>query len=118
MKVDNTSKEFIQKLADEIIDIPYENKSKFAIAMLRQGLIRSPWIFRIMIKLLGEEKFYELLDIVYVHKRELLELFYDDFLNHLLNGKDTYDSTSVGGYSLTELEVIVDTIKVFGWKDV
>lgn len=117
MKVDNTSKQFIQYIAAEIRDMPDGTKPKFAVAMLRQGLTTTPWLLRLMRKLYGEENFYERLEAVYTYKRELLDHYYKNFFGHLLNGKDTYDKTSAGGYSQKELELIVSTMTRFGWVD-
>lgn len=116
MKVDNTSKAYLHYLAAAIESMPDESRPNFACFVLRTGLMKLPKLLRIIKWFLGEEKFYQRLEVVYAAKRDVLDHFYKGFLEWMVDGRDTHDPKSAGGFSQDELELMVEWMKAMGWE--
>jgi hypothetical protein len=116
MIIDNTDKNFLMFLINELNNIPQNIKGDFLIDITKVELMKLPIMLRFFRWIFGSTKFYIVLKQTFVQKPNILDTMFNEFTNHMLNGKDRYDKKSAGGFNKEELEDIVELMKKYQWK--
>jgi hypothetical protein len=120
MEIKANSEEDLKLLAKAFLTTPRETYWVLMAKVHQLGLMRFRGFNKILLELLkkirGEEYifyFFNLLDKVYPKGVE--EALYET-ARHIVNGKDTEDEDSVGGWSQREIDLLLSTINFSSLK--
>lgn len=117
MKVDYTDKVSLKNLASVLGRLSSPAKAKIVDDCMEQRLMRAPFSLRvikwILIKFYGKKRYKESWAKISVTNKSA-SLVIDDFwyqtLDHMVNGKDYLDSKSAGGFCKKELDNFISVI--------
>lgn len=119
-KIDATSTEDVRLLATCIMTVPQEDKWKVIGKIVELGLMKfrgitfAIWLLR---KWKGPAGIYQFFKIVSEKHPKTLDIWVEDTIRHIVNGKDTIDPASVGGWSQKEIDLLLDNVTFSLLKD-
>jgi hypothetical protein len=112
-KIDASSKEDVKLLATCFYTIPIEDKWKIVAKtydlklMKFRGLGFPLWLAN---KIKGKTGVYQFFKILSEKAPDYIDNCIEDTIRHIVNGKDTTDPASVGGWSQKEIDLLLDNV--------
>lgn len=117
---DATSLSSVSGLSNKLLRAKYLTKGAaagVAAALVVNDLMRGPWWFQILARLIKIRGNYEFrMKFFYAQVPDLAHSLIDDAALHMRSGKGTEDKNSVGGFSQREINLIEDILVVNGVK--
>src|SRR6185437_11051176 len=106
-KIDASSKDDVRLLAGCFLTIQKEDKWKVAGKVYDLGLMRMrrlDWFLKLIKKWKGPAAIFQFFKILSEKFPKELDNYLEDTIRHIVNGKDTTDPASVGGWSQKEID--------------
>lgn len=118
--IDATSKEDIYLLAKCFLTIPQEDRWKVVARVNDLGLMRfrgAQFFVNLLKKWKGSVGVFQFFKIVSEKSPKAIDTWWEDTIRHIVNGKDTYDPASYGGWSQNEINLLLDSVSFTLLKD-
>lgn len=112
-KIDASSKDDVRLLAGCFLTIQNEDKWKVAGKVYDLGLMRMRglnWFLKLIKKWKGPAAIFQFFKILSEKFPKELDNYLEDTIRHIVNGKDTTDPASVGGWSQKEIDLLLDNV--------
>lgn len=112
-KIDASSPERVRLLAACFLTIPQEDKWKVVGKVHDLGLMNFRglvWILKLIKTWKGAAGVFQFFKIVSEKSPKTIDNWLEDIVRHIVNGKDTTDPTSVGGWSQKEIDDLLDNV--------
>lgn len=111
MNVDYTKKSDLKALAEQVNKLTYTAKIQILSRCAVKRLMSPPFLFRCVTFFLSVERTILMYIILFTRQPELINVSWDELVNHMVNGKDLSDKKSAGGWNADELAIFLDLVK-------
>lgn len=111
--IDASSKDDVKLLASCFLTIPQEDKWKILAKLYDLNLMAFRgirWALWLSKKIRGEAGPYMFFNILSEKSPKAIDNWIEDTIRHIVNGKDTTDSSIVGGWSQNEIDLLLDNV--------
>lgn len=119
-KIDATSREDLKLLATCFLTVPQEDKWKIVGKVYDLGLMKfkgTVFALRLIKKWKGSPGIFQFFKILSEISPKSIDNCIEDTVRHIVNGKDTYDPSSAGGWSQKEIDLLLDNVTFSLLKD-
>lgn len=107
------SRKDVQDLAFTVESVPDKRMAGVAAAIIEHDLMLGPWLFRLALAVMRwRGNPVGRLTAFYMRSSESARALLYDTARHIRDGKDTEDTTSVGGFSQREINTLVRILGV------
>ena len=117
---DHRSKDDLLALRNDIQELSNQQKALATILVFRADLFRMPWSLKAALKVSALRFGQEGADIQFIHnlmaRPKTLDKTWGMIIDHMANGKDTYDRTSAGGWCKKELDTFLKILEGVSWE--
>lgn len=115
------SKTDLIDLRNQVGHLSLEQKALVCVSCLRTGIMGGNWSLRMGMKLAkvrhGENEGLILYAKVMARRApEVIEQLWDQTLRHMVDGKDSFDRMSAGGWNKQELDTFLKILEIVGWQ--
>lgn len=111
--IDATNKDDVRLLATCFMTAPQSDRWKLVAKVHELGLMKFK-NFNCIISLIrwwkGEAGVYTFFKIISDKFPETIDFWIEDTIRHIVNGTDTYDSASVGGWCQDEIDLLLSEV--------
>lgn len=118
---DYTNKNSLIKLAKEINPFYIDEKARYLAKLHFADLMiaEMPWYGKVLLNRAYKKHGYDvavdrLFSLLMISSKDHIETFYNEFLHHLVHGKDQSDSKSAGGFNQVEIFMIESIFGLIG----
>lgn len=119
--IDYSDKNSLIKLAKTINRNYIDDKAKYLAKLHFSNLMIAelPWYAKILLNRVYKKYGYDiaverLYNLFMISNKDNVDMYYEQFLNHLVHGKDTTDNNSAGGFNKVEIIMIESIFGLIG----
>lgn len=119
-KIDASSISDVRLLATALMTVPEEDKWKVLGKVVDLGLMKFrglDFFLKLLKKWKGSAGVFQFFKILSEKSPKTIDIWLEDTIRHVVNGKDTSDAASVGGWSQKEIDLLLDNVTFSLLKD-